>query len=148
MSHLYVYFHLYFYSFFVDKINFQDFLFIKPLLAIFCLNFNKILNQNSKQMVPHGSHQEFPIGKQIIYGPLLNAIKISTYTFIQDYTFNSFQEIFSPILLFSAIVFISFSRKFPTYTFVRNRRLTLLFQNILSQKNNHFLILPSCLSRY
>ena len=49
-------------------------------------------------------------GKQIINGPLLHATKIPTYTFIQAYTFISFQEIFPPILLFSPIFLLVFQK--------------------------------------
>ena len=48
ISHLYVYLHLYFYSFLLAKEISKNFCYIKPFLKpYFCMKFNRILNQNS-----------------------------------------------------------------------------------------------------
>ena len=136
MSHLYVYFHLYFYSFLLVKEISKTFCYIKPLLKpYFCMKFNRILNQNSNAstwfpMAPirNSDGDTHPNGKQIIYGPLLNATKIPTYTFIQAYTFIRFQEIFPPILLFSPILLLVFQKISHLYVYsesssIRNSRV-------------------------
>ena len=48
--------------------------------------------------------------------------KNTTYTFIQAYTFISFQQKVPPIRLFPPILLLILE-KFPTYTFIQTRRL-------------------------
>ena len=71
-------------KYFVGKRNLQTFCQIKPSLAIFFMNFTRILYQNSKQMVPHGNYGSRigilmgqPYGKISMVGPLLKATKNS-----------------------------------------------------------------------
>ena len=53
-SHLYVFIPTY--IFLLTKEIFKTFCQIKLMLAIFSMNFTRIFYQNSKLMVPHGSH--------------------------------------------------------------------------------------------
>ena len=119
MSHLYVYFHLYFYS--------------KQILMTFCQYFciNSIefltripMQADGSQWLPLGILMETPRWKANYLWSLIECHQTShlyfysglyvyqiprnfpTYTFIQSYIFINFFENFPPILLFGIVVYL------------------------------------------
>ena len=99
------------------------------MLAIFFMNFSRILDQISKQMVSQGW---FPLGIRMEH-PNVELLMVLYWMLpkIPTYTFINFQEIFPPIRLFSPICLLVFEEISHLYFYsdssIRNSRVFINF---------------------